>query len=651
MALTDRELGLNGSISRRDFLNGAAVAFGASAIGRIPLAHGADASPYPPALTGLRGQHDGSFEILHQIRDKAFWKAAGAAGETGETYDLIVVGGGISGLAAAFLFRQQAGPNAKILILDNHDDFGGHAKRNEFTSKSGKFLLGYGGSQSLQTPSYFSPAVKQVLFDIGVETEKFKDYYDSKWAENRGLSEAVFFTREAFGQDSLVKKSEKTADWAGASPLNEKAKQDLITLTDNPPDYFPGLDRTAKFEKMSALTYEKFLTDVVNADPQLLAYFQHSTSEYFGVGIDAVTCIDAWGNGNPGFAGMDLGDKAYKTMSPSGRLVKTDPDDYIYHFPDGNASIARLLVRQLIPAAIPGHSMEDIVLAKANYSKLDDAALAVRLRLNAPAVRVKHEGDPASAKSVEVIYFKGGKLSRVTGANVVLACFNQVIPHIAPEISGTQGAALRDQQKIPLIYTNVLIRNWQAFAKLGVSGFESPGHYWDKAVMDFPVSMGGYRFADKPDDPMLLHIGKVPANPGGGSLREQALAGQSWLQSQTFEDMERAVRDLLARALGSGGFDSANDIEAITVNRWSHGYAYEYMRPWDPYWPDGALPVSAARKGIGRIAIANSDAGAYAYANSAIDQATRAVRELLGSPNNAPAFADFPGPPRDQLEL
>ena len=163
--------------------------------------------------------------------------------------------------------------------------------------------------------------------------------------------------------------------------------------------------------------------------------------------------------------------------------------------------------------------------------------------------------------------------------------------------------------------------------------------------------MGGYTFADKPEDPMVLHLGKVPAPGGGASLRDQSLASRYWVQSQSFEDMERAVRDLLNRALGSAGFDAARDIEAITVNRWSHGYAYEYMRPWDEYWPDAKLPIEISRKGWGRLAIANSDAGAYAYAHSAIDQAARAVRELLGSPEGAPAFADFPGPPRDMLEL
>jgi len=535
-------------------------------------------------------------------------------------------------------------------VIDPHDDFGGHAKRNEFTSAGGRMVLGYGGSQSLQTPSYFSPAVNALLADIGIEPKRFEQYYDQGWAETRSLGRAVFFPKEVFGADALVKEAEAAAEWVPQTPLTDKAKQDLIALIDSPADYLPGLSRAEKLERLSKTTYAQFLTDLVKADPQLVAYFQSSTEAYFGAGIDAVTCVDALANGNPGFDGMDLGDEVYPTMSPSGRLARTDPDEYIYHFPDGNAGVARALVRSLIPAAIPGSTMEDLVLAQADYGKLDVDGQPVRIRLSSTVVRVKHQGDLATAKAVDVAYVQDGKLRTVQAGHVVLACWHRVIPFLTDELAEAQVDALRDQQKVPLIYTNVLIRNWTAFAKLGIEGFESPGHFWSGAEIDFPVSMGGYSFADKPEDPVLLHLSKIPLQPGLSS-REQSLSGRLQLTQLTFEDMEREIRDLLGRALSGGGFDPARDIEAITANRWSHGYAYEYMRPWDAFWPDGPLPIVAARKPWGRIAIANADSGAYAYVHSAIDQATRAVRELLGTPDGAPAFADFPGPPRDQLGL
>jgi spermidine dehydrogenase len=651
MTPKDRALGMDRKISRRDFLDGVALTAGLAAAGGIRGAR-ADNAAYPPALTGLRGHSEGAMNVMHAVRDGTFWDDASAPEASGETYDLVVVGGGISGLAAAFLYRQQSGGKAKVLILENSDDFGGHARRNEFTAGSGAKLIGYGGSESLQSPSYFTPAVQALLKDIGIETSKFETYYDSDWAEQRGLGEAVFFSKEKFGTDKLVKMTEKAADWVPLTPLNDKAKRDLIELIDDPRDYLDGKTREEALKILSETTYENFLTEICGYDPQLVTFFQSSTQAYFGVGIDGVTAADAWGNGNPGFDAMDLGEQPYKTMSPSGRLALTDPDEYIYHFPDGNAGVARALVRALIPGALPGSGMESLATAAALYDKLDMGSDPVRLRLNASVVKVKHDGAPDAAKSATVTYVENEKLKTVRAGHVVLACWHRVIPYITDELGAEQIAALKDQQKVPLIYTNVQIRNWRAFEKLGIAGFEMPSGFWEGAAIDYPVSIGDYTFAQQPEDPVVLHLSKVVVSGERGvSARDQALAGRRSLMAIGFEDMEREIRDMLGRALAEGGFDPARDIEAITCNRWSHGYAYEYMRPWDAFWPDGELPIVKARKPWGRIAIANSDSGAYAYAHSAIDQAARAVRELLGDPGSLPAYADFPGPPRDQIGL
>jgi spermidine dehydrogenase len=638
------------AITRRDFLNGAALTIGALAAGIDSVAAESTASSSPPGLTGLRGHHAGSFEVMHALRDGTFWQSAGAPEKTGESYDLIVVGAGISGLAAAQFYRQSA--RGRVLILDNHDDVGGHAKRNEFTTASGRRIIGYGGSQSLQSPSYFSPAVRQLLSDVGIQTEKFRGYFDRDWSERHGLASAVFFGKETFGVDRLVKTTDQAAQWVPETPLNDAAKRDLIELMDAPRDYLAGKSRAEKLELLSKTTYARFLTDIAAKDRQLLAFFQSSTTGYFGIGIDGVTCLDALANGSPGFDGMDLGDAVQPTMSPTGRLICKDPDPYIFHFPDGNAGVARALVRALIPAALPGRTMEDLVATKLDYAELDQPRHPVRIRLNAPVVRVRHVGDVASASSVEVSYVENGKLKSASAANVVLACWHRVIPYLTDELPREQVAALNDQQKVPLIYTNVLVRNWQAFHKLGIDRFEAPGAFWPDVSLDFPVNMGSYRFAETPDDPMLLHLSKVVLGGElGRSEREQCLAGRRWLVSATFEQMEREIRQLLGRALAGGGFDPARDIEAITVNRWSHGYSYEYMRPWDAYWPNGPLPIDAARKPWGRIAIANSDSGAYAYAHSAIDQAARTIGELLGTRARIAPHATFPGPPLDKIGL
>ena len=185
--------------------------------------------------------------------------------------------------------------------------------------------------------------------------------------------------------------------------------------------------------------------------------------------------------------------------------------------------------------------------------------------------------------------------------------------------------------KVPLVYTNVALRDWKAFASLGVQSFYAPGSYFTSATLDFPVSLGAYHFSRSPEAPIVLHLLRTPCKPGLPA-RAQHRIGHAELLATPFETFERNIRDLLGRALGGGGFDPARDIVGITVNRWPHGYAYEYNSLWDPVWPEDQQPCVLGRKQFGRITIANSDAGAYAYTNGAIDQAYRAVSELLQPP-------------------
>jgi spermidine dehydrogenase len=650
----DKRLGMDRPITRRQFFDGVAVAAGSVAAwhlagGAAEAFAPAEDGAYPPRSNGLQGQTEASRLVMHGLRDEAF--VVSEAEDSGEAYDLVVVGAGISGLAAAFLWRQQAGADQRVLLIDPLADFGGHAKRNEFTS-GGRLVIGYGGSQSMQTPSYFSPAVNALLADIGIETKRFEEFYDQGWGDKRGLGSAVYFAPEVWGAEATVIETDRAADWVPLTPLNEKAKADLIALLDAPADYMPGLTREEKLTLLAQITYKDFLLDWVKADPQLVTWFEDTTTGYFGVGIDAVTALDARANWNPGFDGMDLGEMAArKENSPSGRLVATDPDPYIYHFPDGNAGIPRALVRAMVPNALSGTTMEDLASASVDYAQLDLPDNAVRVRLNSTVVSVAHDGDPATAERVTVTYAGAdGALKTVTAGHVVLACWHRVIPYITKELSTDQEAALFDQQKVPLMYTNVLLRNWEAFDRLKIAGFSAPGTFWGGAEIDFPVSMGSYVFADKPSDPVILHLSKAMTDPGVPS-REQALNGRRYLFAMEWEEIERSIREMLQGALGGAGFDAARDIEAITVNRWAHGYAYEYMRPWDAFWPDGPLPIERARKSWGRVAIANSDSGAYAYAHSAIDQAVRAVRDLLGTPDGAPDHARFPGPPLDKIGL
>jgi spermidine dehydrogenase len=353
--------------------------------------------------------------------------------------------------------------------------------------------------------------------------------------------------------------------------------------------------------------------------------FQSVPHPLFGVGIDAVSAQDAWGFDLPGFPGMKLDPAPGKGMNRDA-IPNEEAEKYFFHFPDGNATVARLLVRKLIPDAIRANTATDMVLAKADYSKLDSAVSAVKIRLNSTAVRVQHAGDATRAKEVEVAYARGGKVYTAKGRNCILACWHVVIPYLCRELPPKQRDALASAQKVPLLYTNVALRNWTSFQKLNTNAIYAPGCYHTRVGLDLAVSLGGYECARKPEESIVVHMMKAPCQPGRPA-REQHMMGRIELFQTSFETMEREIRSQLARTLDAGGFDPGRDIAAITVNRWPHGYAYEYNSLFDSFWLEGGeTPCEVARKPFGRIA--NADAGAYAYTDEAINQAWRAVGEL-----------------------
>jgi spermidine dehydrogenase len=336
------------------------------------------------------------------------------------------------------------------------------------------------------------------------------------------------------------------------------------------------------------------------------------------VGIDSVSAFACRDNPD------DYDSFTYAGLDNLG-LEPVDKEAYVYMFPDGNASIARRLVRSLIPAAIPAASNEAVVATLVRYDQFDVESHAVRLRLKSPAVGVQRESSPGDG--VVVDYVRDGVINRVTARHSVLACYNGMIPYLCPALPEPQKQALHYGPKVPFLYTHVALRNWRAFAQLRTRHIVSPGAYHSYTALAFPVNSEGYRCTQNPDEPMVLFMMRAFCSPGL-PRKEQHRAGRVELLGTPFDKIEHNVRDQLARMLAGTEFDGDRDIAAITVNRWAHGYTYEYDTLTDPEWPKGQAPHEIGRQTFGPVAIANADAAGAAYTDAAIDSAHRAVGEL-----------------------
>ena len=634
----DALLGMQCPITRRDFLNGLAI--GATAIASPPLYAGAaDAQPpsqdapgyYPPILTGMRGDHPGSFETAHALRDGRHWSQPA---EPGEHYDLIVVGGGISGLAAAHFYRAAAatGAASRILILENHDDFGGHAKRNEF-HLNGRMQLMNGGTLEIDSPRPYSQIAAGLLKTLGIDVAALaKTIQHPEFYEERGLQSGVFFERQTFGADKLVVGVGKLpyARLLADAPLSARARAQIVQIQEGQVDYLPGLSSDEKKQRLSRISYQAFLRDLVRVEPAVLHFYHSCTMGEWGVGTDAVSALDAWGFHLPGFQGMHLAKGSIERMGYTPAGYEDTGGSLRLHFPDGNATIARALVRDLIPRAMPGEGIADLVSARADYAELDRSDAPVRLRLSSTVIRVKNLGEPQTARQVEVTYVRGGRAYAARARGAVLAGYNMMIPYLCPELPAVQREALHALVKTPLVYTSVALGNWRAFDALKLKYVYTPEGYFPHTHLNPQVDIGAYRSPKSPDEPMLVRMVRTPCKPGL-SEHQQNRAGRAELLATPFATFERRIRDQLGRTLAGGGFDPARDITAITVNRWGHGYAPEYNPLFDPDVPPALRANVVGRAQYGRITIANSDSGGAAYTDSAINQANRAVMELLSS--------------------
>ena len=623
-------------ITRRDFLNGVALTTGAGVLAPSNLwaleSLEADAvnATYPPTLTGMRGSHAGSFEVAHALAWEGRKPARYDALE--EHYDLVVVGAGMSGLAAAYYYRQQVGPDARILILDNHDDFGGHAKRNEFHHE-GRMVLSLGGAQNLDNPGNFSDHAGALMIELGIDADAIAamdantpdDFLlGGKLNANVGMSMPGADGKHVNVDGHWYKFMHGRGDYAAAVrqlPISADEQDRLIAFFGGAEDFLDDLSLGEQFDYISSVSYNRFLMDKVGLSQQSIAMFDGHLLVLNGVSGWQHTVLEAISAGAPGLRAMGWVTNFVDSLAAMmiGGVAE------IRMFPDGNASVARLIVQKLIPSVAPNmQGIADVAVAQFNYAALDRENQSVRLRLNSTVVGVRETADDR----VVVEYVRGGNPLSVTASHCVLACYNNLIPHLCPEMSEQQKAGLSYGVRSPFVYANVLLNNGQAFSKLNLTFTHCPQDAFQWVSSAPTTSNGGYQPPRGPEDPMAVFMmGSPTPAVEGSSARELCRAGRYKIYSTTFAQYEAQIRQQLQSLLGQYGFDHETDIQAITVNRIPHGYAYSYLGLDDPEWEEGKAPHEIGRAQFGRISIANSDSEAMPLMDAAFDAAWRAVAE------------------------
>ncbi|HJQ11635.1 MAG TPA: NAD(P)-binding protein [Gemmatimonadaceae bacterium] len=612
---------MNEPISRRDFLNGALLAgAGLFLHDKAPTISPADAFNGYGGVGDYRHSNGNTWEVLsagHAMRDGAFEKRVANAIDTREMYDLVCVGGGLSGLAAAVFFQKKKG--GRCLVIDNHPIFGGEAKRNEFRV-NGQTLVAHQGSAIFLVPgkggytdrfydmigmdrsafnyqTWRGPSAEMPLgqspYDIG-SPRQYGFYFGPRFGKNPGL-----WLIDPWGRN------------LDGAPISEQAKTELLRYRATSGGERPHTEGDALSRRLDKITLEDHLMQQHGISRETIRNFLSPVEGGgYGLGPDVLSayCNYAIETEFPEDGDEKLGDQM---------------------FPDGNGGFARLMVKTLISDAFAGPRTVDAVWQnRVNFAALDRAGQNTRIRLNSTVVRVEHAGNPGSAPHVVVTYVKGKNLYKVRARRVVVAGGSWTAKHIVHDLPQSHRDAYAQFYRSPCLMANVAVRNWRFLYSMGISGcrwFEGLGNYLSVSKR---ALVGNTPRTIDPDSPTILTI-KVLFSQPGLPIGEQGSRGRAELLGTSFAQYERAFRRQMADMFAPGGFDPRRDIAGIILNRWGH--AYVNPQPGFFFGVDGKpAPRDILRnQPHGRIAFANTDlAGAADHRNS-IREADRAVQQLL----------------------
>jgi spermidine dehydrogenase len=630
----DAALGMDAAITRRDFLGSTLLASGALLLDSLTpselLAQQDDFTGY--GGVGEYSKSNGNtlavLKAGHKIRDAAYEPLPSSVTDTGEIYDCVIVGGGISGLAAALFFQRQAGANAKCLVLENHPIFGGEAKQNEFLV-DGQRLIAHQGSAiyQLQEPQSF---LAQFYDSIGLSAPKLTY---QKWGgplpemplartpyETPGMDvgQYGFWFAAKFASENGMWVMDPVRKKLGGAPISGSARSEWLR-------FLSGSEvQGKKFE------HPKVEGDAISRALDSITLEQHYM-ERFGLSQETVRTflspVEGGGSGLGPDALSAYSDYAFEMLHP----VADETGDTDQMFPGGNATIARLMVKSLISSSIKGPAtVEGVSRNTVNFAELDVAGAAVRIRLNSTAISVQHDGDPRKASSVSIVYENNGKLFKVKAHSAVMAGGSWTTKHIVKDLPETHRQAYAQFYRSPCVMANVAVRNWKFLYNMGLTGARwfggGVGNYMEVRKLALtgiePPTIG-------PDSPMVLSL-KILFSYPGLSTEEQGRRGRAEMMSISFREYERRIRQQFTEMFAASGFDGEKDIAGIILNRWGHAY----LNP-QPGFFFGKAGNPAAREVLrsapfGRIAFANTDlAGAMDHRFSILE-AQRAVNQLLG---------------------
>ncbi|HJN00466.1 MAG TPA: NAD(P)-binding protein [Gammaproteobacteria bacterium] len=624
----EKELGMDKSITRRDFFIGSSLILGSAAIGsgrdvygqpnsRGDYSFNVDSDWYGPGGIGdYKQSHGNTPELIktaHEIRAGRFNTEAEYAVDSGEEYDLVVVGGGFSGLSAAYHFNR-LNPSGRILILDNHPIFGGEAKRNDF-NVNGYHISGPQGSNDFGIPTinggpddYFSALNMPREFkyiEPGGSAAGMRiplDNYDWMTWQERRFDVGHFFQDEA---NPWVK--DVWNKGLNSTPWNKETR-DAFT-------YVRSFDRretdTPETERwLDSITLKSYYEDELGLPPEVTSYYDPIMASIIGLGCDATSAY--WGKyfEMPGF---------YKTSEYDETLLQS--------FPGGNAGIARHFVKKLNPEAISGTSFEEILFGKIAFNKLDEESKPVRIRLNSTVVSVKHEGQGKKHERVKIVYSKDGQLSQLNAKTVVMASGGWVNRHILKDLPQNYHRAYSYFGHSPVLVANVALTNWRFLQRLGVSSAIWSKGFGFSCNIRRPMIVGDQSQPLHPDKPIVMTF-YAPIYKPGLTRKEQGAMGRAEILGTTFADYERQIREQMVMMFSDAGFDPVKDIAGIILNRWGHAYVNPGLG--FRFGANGeTAPPDIIRKPYGRIAIGHSELRGHQYWSGAAGEGRRAVESLI----------------------